>query len=225
MYVNSRSVILDVGGGKAADAGPFAMVAANVVEVEIDRTAIAEGRRITRLSGLQERIDFVAASATALPFRNRVFDIVTCFSVLDHLHTKESVKVATREFYRVVRTAGHVAITFPNKAFLPGTISMLARRITDKDWYWEQRFTPKEFHGFLLEANLLPIMYDYGTATRLGPGLRKYNIPGFMRAFPYWLTDSLFMLVMQITNRILSSNGMRIFGPRFGILSNPIDRA
>lgn len=220
-YMNGCSLVLDVGGGQATDAGIFAVVARNVVLVEINERLLLAGSRFVRREIIREKVDFVLGSATALPLRSSLFDIVTCFSVLDHLPTKESVIVAIGEFARVVRASGHVTVTFPNKAFLPGTVSMLARRVFDRDSSLERRFTPREMCRFLVSNGLVPNMYDFGTAAYVGPGIKRHNIAGPIRSLPPQVFNWLSWLVIQITNWILSWPCMHVLGPRFGVLCSP----
>ena len=150
-----------------------------------------------------------------------MFDIVTCFSVLDHLPNKKFALLAVQEFARVVQSDGHVAITFPNKAFIIGTLSMLLRRSVDKDSFWEQRFTPREFNLLVTACGLVPNLYDYGTASFVGSGIRAKNVPSFFLELPGCIVNALFLLFVRVTIRVLSMGPMRLFGPRFGVLCSP----
>lgn len=60
----------------------------------------------------QERVRFVSADATALPFRNQFFDAVTMFDLLEHVPDHEK---AVTEAVRVLRPNGFLLISTPNE--------------------------------------------------------------------------------------------------------------
>jgi ubiquinone/menaquinone biosynthesis C-methylase UbiE len=55
----------------------------------------------------------VGGNALQLPFRERTFDAVVAFEVLEHL---PDVAVALEEMLRVLRRPGHIIIGLPNHA-------------------------------------------------------------------------------------------------------------
>jgi 2-polyprenyl-3-methyl-5-hydroxy-6-metoxy-1,4-benzoquinol methylase len=102
--------LLNVGCGT----GGFNMVAhrrgANPYGVDINPEAISIARLKARLNGMDpER--FVIAQAEALPFRDNCFDIVYCFSVLEHV---EDPSQALKEMVRVLARKGSLYISVPN---------------------------------------------------------------------------------------------------------------
>jgi len=167
---------------------------------------------------------FVHASALALPFRDESFDVVTCFSVLDHLGSEELVKRPLGKFRRAVRKSGHVAITFPNRSYLIGTVSTMARKYADREQDSEQRFTPKQMNRMLLAEGLVPQIYDYGTAAQVGRGIQTHNMPSLFRSLPASIKNPIFSLITRSSNLFLASAGFRLLGPRFGILSSPKEK-
>ncbi|NJM70776.1 MAG: class I SAM-dependent methyltransferase [Scytonema sp. RU_4_4] len=60
----------------------------------------------------QERVRFVCADATALPFENQSFDAVTMFDLLEHVPDD---KKAISEALRVLRPGGFLLISTPNE--------------------------------------------------------------------------------------------------------------
>jgi ubiquinone/menaquinone biosynthesis C-methylase UbiE len=61
-----------------------------------------------------KKINFVIASAEFLPFKNEVFDLVTCFDVLEHVSNQKKVLL---EIYRVAKKDCKVIITTPNPSY------------------------------------------------------------------------------------------------------------
>jgi 2-polyprenyl-3-methyl-5-hydroxy-6-metoxy-1,4-benzoquinol methylase len=101
-----RGRVLNVGCGTggfnvaAADAG------ARVVGVDADAEAIAICA-LRRGAG----VGFARAAGEALPFPDGAFDLVHCFSVIEHV---ASVTATVREMVRVTRRGGAIYVHTPN---------------------------------------------------------------------------------------------------------------
>jgi ubiquinone/menaquinone biosynthesis C-methylase UbiE len=61
-----------------------------------------------------KNINFIVASAEFLPFKSNVFDLVTCFDVLEHVSNQKKVLL---EIYRVAKKNCKVIITIPNSNY------------------------------------------------------------------------------------------------------------
>jgi 2-polyprenyl-3-methyl-5-hydroxy-6-metoxy-1,4-benzoquinol methylase len=99
--------VLNVGCGT----GGFNVVAAErgawVVGADEDTDAIA-------ICALRQRANggrYAQAAAERLPFRDAVFDLVHCFSVIEHV---ASVEASIREMVRVTRPGGAIYVHTPN---------------------------------------------------------------------------------------------------------------
>jgi len=103
----SDSRILNVGCGT----GGFNVVAeeagARAVGVDADAEAIA----ICALKCDKGGGAFVRAAAERLPFPDGAFDLVYCFSAIEHV---ESVEESVAEMVRVTRRGGHIYLHTPN---------------------------------------------------------------------------------------------------------------
>jgi ubiquinone/menaquinone biosynthesis C-methylase UbiE len=96
--------ILDVGCG-VGEAAQWAN-GANYFGIDLSETLIREG--------IKHRQRFLTvASITALPFRDEMFDRVTCMGVLHHL-SRDQIPAALKEMARVLQTCGAIAIIEPN---------------------------------------------------------------------------------------------------------------
>jgi len=135
--------VLNIGCGT----GGFTVLArragASVVGVDAEEAAV----EICRLKGLCEGGGAAALGAVeSLPFRNETFDLIYCFSTLEHV---ASVPAAVVEMVRVARAGGAVYVHAPNalacyeghyKLFwLPCMPKILAR------WYLRARKRPTGF--------------------------------------------------------------------------------
>ena len=102
-----RGRILNVGCGTGGFNVAAAGVGARAVGVDDDAEAMAIcGMKAHKVGGA-----FVQAHAEALPFADGVFDLVHCFSVIEHV---ASVEATVAEMVRVTRPGGAVYVHTPN---------------------------------------------------------------------------------------------------------------
>lgn len=102
-----RGRILNVGCGTGGFNVLAAGAGARAVGVDDDAEAIAIcGLKAHKVGGA-----FVRAHAEALPFRDGAFDLVHCFSVIEHV---ASVEATVAEMVRVTRRGGAVYVHTPN---------------------------------------------------------------------------------------------------------------
>lgn len=215
--VGSSSMVCDVGGARGMDALSLAKLGAYVIDLDIDRKILYIAKKYARKHKLDSKLCFVRASATNLPFRNGALDLVTCFSVLDHLPDRRSANEAVHEFSRVVRRFGYVAITVPNKHFLIGTVSMRVKYLIDSDAFFEQRFTPNELQAILTSSGLSPIIFDSKYPTSVGPELFETNLPMAFKKIP--MIMKLLSLGAKLFSQISKISFLKLFGARVGYLS------
>jgi SAM-dependent methyltransferase len=104
--------VLEIGAGSATAMHTFlaAHPRARAVAMELSPTSIRAATR-DRSPSLRG----VAGDALQFPFRDRSFDAVVAFEVVEHL---PDVAAAVEEMLRVVRRPGHIIIGLPNHASL-----------------------------------------------------------------------------------------------------------
>jgi ubiquinone/menaquinone biosynthesis C-methylase UbiE len=221
-FVQESSMVCDVGGARGIDSFAFAEKDAFVIDIDINGVALKIGNEYAQQCGLKSNLNFVKASATNLPFRTEVFDLVTCFSTLDHLPSKRSSYDSIVEFSRVVRKYGHVAITVPNSLFLVGTISMKIKSITEPEAFQEQRFNPKELFRALSRCGLLPIVFDAEFPKSVNREILVLHFPRLLRRMPGMVT--LLSLGTKILDQISKVKIMKLFGARVGYSSVKTDQ-
>lgn len=59
---------------------------------------------------------FLLGDATRLPFKDEMFSLVTCFSLIEHIRQEQRAELY-REVYRVLHRGGHLIIQHPNRFF------------------------------------------------------------------------------------------------------------
>lgn len=101
-----RGRVLNVGCGTGGFNVAAAATGARVVGVDADAEAIA-------ICGLRRDagLGFARAAGEALPFADGAFDLVHCFSVIEHV---ASVTATVREMVRVTRRGGAIYVHTPN---------------------------------------------------------------------------------------------------------------
>ncbi len=96
--------ILEVGGGRSGLAS-LLYPEAHVTNIDID-PALAGAP-----CNQQPQVTFVAGDATALPFEDETFDMVTMFDLLEHVPDDQA---AVRQGLRVLRPGGALMISTPH---------------------------------------------------------------------------------------------------------------
>jgi len=100
--------ILDVGCGIGGSTRRLAhQVGCRVTGIDLSDVYIATAQRLTDLLGMQERVDFRAASALDLPFEEATFDGV--WSLQMNMNVEDKLGWL-REVHRVVRPGGRVVL-------------------------------------------------------------------------------------------------------------------
>ena len=216
--ITSSSIICDVGGASGIDIFPQAMLGSFGVCLDINRKAVKLGKILSKRKSIQDKVEFMVANATNLPFRNCSFDLVNCFSVLDHLPCNRYVSLSVHEFSRVVKDSGYVVITVPNRFFIIGTLSRKMKRLLDSARK-EIRFTPKEMQEIMILSGLTPIAFYSKYPTKIGNTVLKYNLPKVVRKFPRWVINPFFSIAENLFQKMERRSCFRLFGARFGYLS------
>lgn len=103
----SRQRLLDIGSEISPMPWFLASLGANVTMVETDRQWIPQWERICNETGLN--VTWQLVPGEELLFENELFDVVTSFSVIEHMKDK---KKAVDEMFRVLKPGGLLAVSF-----------------------------------------------------------------------------------------------------------------
>jgi SAM-dependent methyltransferase len=110
--IPSRALVLDVGSGAGGFVAGCLQLGYRAFGVEPDR--IGAGARLTSIQIAARRVSsnvFLSALGEALPFPDRVFDLVTLNQVVEHVPDQLDV---LREAGRVLRPGGALYVACPN---------------------------------------------------------------------------------------------------------------
>ena len=109
--------VLDIGSGSGRLAIELAKAGGDTFEIiglDISREMLDKARRNARQAGVGERVRFVQAAASALPFRDGSFDAVISYASLHHWLDPVGV---FNEAQRVVKTGGTIIIRDNRRVF------------------------------------------------------------------------------------------------------------
>jgi len=110
MVYDCDGPVLDAGGGDGLLFDPgVGGLAGKTTILDLDRAALAEGRRCYRGKG-----SFVCGDITNMPFRDNAFDVAVCIGTFYNFPTADHVLEDIREMARVTDTAGRVIVEFRN---------------------------------------------------------------------------------------------------------------
>jgi SAM-dependent methyltransferase len=102
--------VLDIGCGAGYGSYELSHSAASVAGIDLAPEAIA----LARQSYTSPNLQYLAASATSIPFPDASFDLVTCFEVIEHIHDWQLLLDEAR---RLLTPGGQFIVSTPNKSY------------------------------------------------------------------------------------------------------------
>ncbi|HET7340756.1 MAG TPA: class I SAM-dependent methyltransferase [Methylomirabilota bacterium] len=185
-----RGRLLNVGCGTGGFNVLAAEAGARAVGVDESGDAIA----ICGLKARKAGGTFVRARAEALPFRDGTFDLVYCFSAIEHV---ASVDLTVAEMARVTRHGGAVYVHTPNAwswweghykiawiPFLPGPVARLYLLLRHRPTAYLatlRRLTPGALRRAFARAGLTNLTPHGDTPGRESVGVRRRLISLYYR--------------------------------------------
>jgi SAM-dependent methyltransferase len=131
--------VLDIGSGTGYGTAELAHGARSAIGIDIAAEAVAH----SRANYPQPNLSFLAASATALPFIDASFDLVTAFEVIEHLTEWRGLLAEAR---RVLKPDGVFIVSTPNKLYYAES-----RGTEGPNPFHVHEFEFAEFHAALAE--------------------------------------------------------------------------
>ena len=135
----AHASVLDLGCGTGYGASEFSSSARAIVGIDPAEEAVAYAREHFSYRNTV----FLRASATALPFRNGTFDLITAFEVIEHLVNWRTLLAEAR---RVLSPAGVFLVSTPNKLYYTES-----RGQDGPNPFHEHEFEYEEFRAALQE--------------------------------------------------------------------------
>jgi len=145
-YLCAGAVVLDAACGAGYGTAILGERAAEAFGVDVDPEAVAYA---TDRYG-REGVSFKAASVTALPFPDAMFDVVVSFETLEHLTEQEEMLA---EFRRVLKPRGVLVISTPDKPIYNASLAepnaFHVSELTRQEFvdFVKARFKTVEFYG------------------------------------------------------------------------------
>lgn len=128
------------------------LIAREIVGLDIARNALLDAHKNVNA----DKVKFVCADASHVPFENNYFDKVICSQTLEHLNNPKEV---ISEMYRIVKQQGVVVISVPNEKILSilkkffikiGLFNLFFRGIEPTSSSWHiQSFSKKDIYELL----------------------------------------------------------------------------
>jgi len=135
-FIESK-VVLDVGCGCGFGCEYLARSGAkHVIGVDISKETVKFAKAYARAHAIN--LDFTVMKAQDLAFKDRSFDMVTSFEVIEHLY---NVKNYLFEMHRVLKTNGICIISTPNKKVSSPGLKKPLRPFHIKEFYSKELYT------------------------------------------------------------------------------------
>lgn len=123
------------------------LVAKEVVGLDIARNALEDAKRDIK----SDKVKFICADASNIPYQDSYFDKVICSQTLEHLNNPDEV---VKEMLRVIKPGGTVVISVPNEKILSifkkifvklGLFNLLFPNLEPRSSFWHiQNFNKKD---------------------------------------------------------------------------------
>ena len=145
------SVVIEVGAGSGRDSIEIARSGGQVVVLDYVFSSFGIIRE--KANEAEVTVHCVCADATAMPFREKTFDLVFHQGLLEHFRDPMPL---LHENVRVLKDDGTVLVDVPQTVHIYTLIKKVL--IAMNVWFagWETQFTPRQLAGLLREAGLEP---------------------------------------------------------------------
>ena len=143
----------------------------------------------------KKNIRLIKGDVRTLPFKDKTFDLVLCFGVVEHFD--ESVE-AIKELKRVLKKGGKLIISVPSAYNITGRIlrriAILRKKVP---YYYQKHYSISSFKNILNDADVKIIfMGGYGGGLGVIPSRSR-----FIKFFASPLEDFLGSLVAYLQNK------------------------
>jgi ubiquinone/menaquinone biosynthesis C-methylase UbiE len=216
-HIKPDILFCDVGGSSGTDDFCYVKAGARCVCLDLDAKVLRDGKRKAKLEKIDGEIFHVRGSATHLPFRSSAFDLVTSYSVIDHIPGKRGAYQAINEMSRIAKKKGHVVITVPNRLFIVGTFMMAVKMFLQPDAFFEQRFTSKEMLRQCAKAGLRTTRYGSKYPLKIGQSILNHNAPAILQKMPANLLRGICRFAEVIFRVAEQDLSLCLMGARFGL--------
>lgn len=139
----NRCNYVDLGCGFGINSTVFGKGFNNVHCSDFSMTDLGTARKYLKE---KENYHYIAADAQSLPFKNESFDLVTAFSLIEHVQGQEKM---LREALRILKKQGQLVLQFPNKHFFMELHTGIPFFCLVPDFMKNRVLEKKSYGGFL----------------------------------------------------------------------------
>lgn len=147
------------------------LVAKEIVGLDIAENALGDAKKSIQ----SDKVKFICADASDIPFRDSYFDKVICSQTLEHLSNPEKV---IAEMFRIVKPGGAVIVSVPNERVLIilkkffvkiGLFNLLFPNLEPRGSSWHIRVFSKREICQLLKKYFIIQRFKYVPVSFIGP--------------------------------------------------------
>ena len=107
-FINQNKKVLEIGSNTGFTSVNLALLTGcEVVGIDINQESVNKATEYAQKMGVQDKVKFICATATKLPFENSTFDMVWASNVTSFISNKNA---AIEEYFRVLKTKGTLAV-------------------------------------------------------------------------------------------------------------------
>lgn len=183
--LQKKNKILDAGCGIGLNTFLASRKGLEVIGVDNDRKKILSAQKMLSKTNYK-KTSFVYGDITRLKYKNRTFDAVICFEVLEHV---KNDKKALSEISRVMKRGGKLFFSTPGTGFI-------SRNSQHEKNHIREGYSIDNFKKMLKESNLVCKRIIKDEHTPLGFGARLLNDEALKKslAFSTLLFPLLYLL-------------------------------
>ncbi len=178
--------ILNIGCSEPIDELYQARKAASWTAIDISEETIEVARILLERELSQEtytKIKLEVQDMRALTFPDNSFDIVCCFSTMEHLESRVDRQKTLHEMARVVIPSGYVAITVPNRLSYFWFEDRKLTRSGKSDYGYGYLYTRWELSREIRQAGLIPWQFVSDMRVLAVPNWVDRYLFGFFKNF------------------------------------------
>jgi len=122
--------------------------------IDISKSLIQIAVKLAKRNKISQSVHFLIADAENLPFREDIFDLITCTAVLEHVFHRELV---VKEMSRVVKQKKLIIITIPNSLYHYVFRLLAFLKLRFKDSVYNPDLTIGKLEFLMVNNRLKPI--------------------------------------------------------------------